>query len=193
MQLKPLALKLEQDQFQKLQFVHFEALPILATGDRELIGVVYLEDDNDNPILAERDILIDIDSSDETFLKVEKPRIIRGFSSALVFAQVGYNAPDELELHAVVDDGDEVISADISGATRESNTLVAEPLVSEVLAGKEFPIAMYLVNGDQLATFGESEKIFVSPSDFYEIESKNSRSEVTTSTVSTCNGSWVES
>ena len=155
------------------KFVHFEALPILATGDRELIGVVYLEDENDNPILAERDILIDIDSSDETFLKVEKPRISRGFSSALVFAQVGYNAPDELELHAVVDDGDEVISADISGATRESNTLVAEPLVSEVLAGKEFPIAMYLVNGDQLATFGESEKIFVSPSDFYEIESKN--------------------
>ncbi len=155
------------------KLVHFEALPILATGNRELIGVVYLQDENDNPILAERDILIDIDSSDEDFLRVEKPKIIRGFSSALVFAQVGHSAPDELELHAVVEESDEVISADISGATRDSNTLVAEPLVSEVLAGKEFPIAVYLENVGQLSTFGESERIFVSPSDFYEIESKN--------------------
>jgi len=155
------------------KLVKFEALPILATGNRELIGVVYLEDDNDNPILAERDIFIDIDSSDEDFLKVEKARIIRGFSSALVFAQVGHNAPDELELHAVVDDGDEVIDADISGATRDTNTLVVEPLVSEVLAGKEFPIAVYLENGNQLSTFGQTGKVFITPSDFFEIESKN--------------------
>jgi len=155
------------------KLVNFEALPILATGNRELIGVVYLKDDNENPILAERDIFVDIDSSDENFLKVERPKIAMGFSSALVFAQIGYNAPDDVELHAVVEEGDEIISADISGATRDSNTLMAEPLVSEVIAGKDFPIAVYLANGIELSTFGSSEKMFVSPSDFYEIESKN--------------------
>jgi hypothetical protein len=155
------------------KFIHFEDLPILASGNRELIGVVYLEDESDNPILAERDVFIDIDSSDEDFLKVEKTIIKRGFSSALVFAQVGHSAPTDLELHAVVDNSDEVITADVSGAVKGSNTLIIEPLVTRVLAGNEFPIAVYLENGIELTNFGDREIMFISPSEYYEVESKD--------------------
>ena len=155
------------------KFIHFEDLPILASGNRELIGVVFLEDENENPILAKRDIFIDIDSSDENFLKVERAVIKKGLSSALVFAQVGHSAPDELELHAVVDDSDEVIDAEVSGAVKDSNTLVVEPLVQKVLAGNKFPIAVYLENDDALTSFSDRETMFVSPSDYYEIESQD--------------------
>lgn len=155
------------------KFIHFEDLPILASGNRELIGVVYLEDESNNPILAERDIFIGIDSSDEDFLKVEKTIIKRGFSSELVFAQVGHSAPDDLELHADVDNSDEVIIADVSGAVKDSNTLIIEPLVTRVLAGKEFPIAVYLESGIELTNFGDREIMFISPSEYYEVESKD--------------------
>jgi len=46
--------------------IKFQALSVLADGNRQLIGVIYLEDGNDRPVIANRDIAVSFIASAKT-------------------------------------------------------------------------------------------------------------------------------
>ncbi|HWP78998.1 MAG TPA: Ig-like domain-containing protein [Candidatus Nitrosotenuis sp.] len=153
------------------KLIKFEALPVLTTGRSELIGVVYLEDEDENPVVAERDLTVKIDSSDSKSLTVPDVIIRKGDQIALVFGTVNHSAPTELELRAVVNEG-EITAVDIFGPDKDSLELVAEPLISDVLAGTSFPMILYLKDGTEVTSFPEAQEVFVAPNEYIEAQPK---------------------
>lgn len=153
------------------KIVKFETLPVLTTGKSELIGVVYLEDENDNPVVAERNIQIKIDSSDSKSLSVPDVTIIKGDQIALVYGTVSNSAPSNLKLRPVVNNG-KLTSVDIFGPDKDSLELVAEPLISDVLAGTSFPLILYLKDGTEVTSFPEAQEVFIAPNKYVEAQPK---------------------
>ncbi|MDE1812656.1 MAG: Ig-like domain-containing protein [Thaumarchaeota archaeon] len=117
-----------------------DILPILATGNDELIGVLHLEDNSGNPIIASHDMQIEIDSSDVNSLAVDDVMLNKGSGAALVFAKVGTSIPISLSLH-VVTYNDQTVNPVISLPT--SNSLNARSLVPKISSNTDFPIAVY--------------------------------------------------
>ena len=160
------------------KFVKFETLPILATGHKELIGLIHLEDATGNPITAKDNLEIEIDSSDNDFLSIDTVFLQRGFGSALVYADVSSNRPtdDTIEINPVVEiqsSGATLIEIDVFGPNEDSLTLVAESAIPKILADTEFPIVLYLKDGDQVVEFPSNSQVFASPSEIFEVETKS--------------------
>lgn len=153
------------------KLVKFETLPILTTGKSELIGVVHLEDEDGNPVVAKKDLTIKIDSSDNDSILVNDVIISRGDQSALVYGKISHSVPSDLQLRPVVNEG-EFTTVDSFGPDTNSLELVAEPLVSEVLTGSDFPLVFYLRDGDEVTSFSEEDDVFMSPNDYVQIQPK---------------------
>jgi hypothetical protein len=171
------------------RFVKFEPLPIFATGNKELIGVIHLEDESNNPIIADKNLEIKLDSSDNDFLKIDDVFLQEGSGSALVFGLVGHSIPADIDssnlvttaggtaisINPVVEVKDEtvtIITTQVFGTGEASHKLVAEPLIDKILANTEFPIVLYLSEGGKPAEFPKNTNIFVSPSDIFAVETK---------------------
>jgi len=162
------------------RFVKFEGLPIFTTGNKELIGILHLEDETGFPINADKNLEITIDSSDNKFLSIDPVFLQLGSSTALVFAQVGHSIPDgiesdEFEINPVVEVEDEsatTTEVEIFGPDEESHKLVAEPLIEKILANSEFPIVVYLTDKKEVTKFSKNSNLFVSPSEIFDIETK---------------------
>jgi len=162
------------------RFIKFEGLPIFTTGNKELIGLLHLEDENGFPIVADKNLEITIDSSDNEFLSIDPVFLQLGSGSALVFAQVGHSIPDgivsdEFEINPVVEVEDEsatTTEVEIFGPDEELHKLVAEPLIDKILANSEFPIVVYLTDKNEVTQFPKNSDIFVSPSEIFDVESK---------------------
>jgi len=172
----PLVFESEQIETKDLQLmddklVKFDTVPVLTTGKSELIGVVHLEDETGNPIIAKKDVTIKIDSSNEESILVNDVTISRGDQAALVYGRISHSVPSDLQLRPVVNEG-EFTSVDSFGPDTNSLELVAEPLVSEVLAGSDFPLVFYLKDGDEVTSFSEDNDIFMSPNDYVQIQPK---------------------
>lgn len=153
------------------KLVKFETLPILTTGKSELIGVVHLEDEDGNPVVAKKDLTIKIDSSDNDSILVNDVIISRGDQSALVYGKISHSVPSDLQLRPVVNEG-EFTTVDSFGPDTNLLELVAEPLVSEVLTGSDFPLVFYLRDGDEVTSFSEEDDVFMSPNDYVQIQPK---------------------
>jgi hypothetical protein len=153
------------------KLIKFVTVPILATGNKELIGVIYLEDESGNPVTAKSNLSIKIDSSDTKSLSVEDVILSPGDQTALVYGKVSHSVPTDLKLRAVVNGG-ELISATVFGPNKDSLELVAEPLISKVLTGTNFPLILYLKDGDEVTSFPEDADVFLSPNNYVEIEKK---------------------
>lgn len=153
------------------KLVQFQTLPVLATGKRELIGVVHLEDEDGNPVTAEKDLAIKIDSSDTKALEVEDVIMRSGSQVALVYGKTGHSIPTNLELRPMVNEG-ELTTIQAYGPDKDSLELVAEPLIPDVLSGTSFPIVMYLKDGTELTSFPEDNEVFVSPNEYVKIQTK---------------------
>lgn len=153
------------------KLVQFQTLPVLATGKRELIGVVHLEDEDGNPVAAEKEFAIKIDSSDTKALQVEDVIMSSGSQVALVYGKTGHSIPTNLELRPVVNEG-ELTTIQAYGPDKDSLELVAEPLIPDVLSGTRFPTVMYLKDGTDLTSFPEDNEVFVSPNEYIQIQTK---------------------
>ena len=162
------------------RFIKFEGLPIFTTGNKELIGMLHLEDETGFPIVSDKNLEITIDSSDNKFLSIDPVFLQLGSGSALVFAQVGHSIPDgvdseEFEINPVVEVEDETATTtevEIFGPDEELHKLVAEPLIDKILANSEFPIVVYLTDKNQVTQFPKNSDLFVSPSEIFDVETK---------------------
>lgn len=156
-----------------------DVLPILATGQDELIGVVHLENDSNivpgPPVIANRDLQIEIDSSDTSTLSVDPVTIQTGSGSALVFAKVASTVPVQPALH-VVTIGPQLVpqkySPVISVPTSNTLALVADPLIPAVLSNNNFPLALYMTKNGIITYFPTDLNSFVTPKDSLQAESK---------------------
>ncbi|MGQ0772502.1 MAG: hypothetical protein ACT4NT_07010 [Nitrososphaerota archaeon] len=172
----PLVIETEEIEAKDLELmddklVKFESLPVLTTGKSELIGVLYLEDESGNPVVAEKDLAIKIDSSDSKSLSIDDTIITKGDQIALVYGTVSNSAPADLELRPVVSEG-ELTDITVFGPDKDLLELVADPLISDVLAGTSFPIILYLKDGDEVTSFLESHDVFVAPNEYVEVKPK---------------------
>jgi hypothetical protein len=162
------------------RFVKFAGLPIFATGNKELLGMVYLEDDQDFPIIADKNLEIKLDSSDSDFLVIDDVFLQIGEGSALVFGKVGNSIPDginsdEFEINPVVEVENESVSptsVEVFGPDETKLKLIAEPLIPKVLKDTEFPIVLYFTENSQLTKFPKNSNLFVSPSKIFDVETK---------------------
>src|SRR5438445_912249 len=145
-----------------------DILPILATGQRELIGVLHLQDSSGNPILAKEKMVVHIDSSDQKSLSVDNVKLDRGSKAALVFATVGTVAKS-VTLN-VVTDSPQPISLAISSAAASTFSLVAEPLVPKVLTYTDFPLAEYMTKSGALNVFASDVTPLISPKELIQTE-----------------------
>ena len=168
-------LSLDQENIETMNFklyddklIKFEPFPILSTGNEELIGVVYLEDLDETPVIASNDVLVTINSSDDEKMTIQNLFIKDGKSSALVFAQTSTEIPTDLELY-VQTDISEIITPDIFTLDRDVIELHVEPLVDTILAESEFPLAIYLSENDELVEFNSDSQLFISPSEYFSI------------------------
>ena len=153
------------------KLVQFQTLPVLATGKRELIGVLHLEDEDGNPVVAKKELAIKIDSSDNKALTVEDVILVAGNQVALVFGKIGHSVPTDLELRPAVNEG-ELTTIEVFGPNKDSLELVVEPLIPDVLSGTSFPVVMYLKDGTELTSFPEDNDVFVSPNEYVQIQTK---------------------
>jgi len=162
------------------RFVQFKPVPIFATGNKELLGIITLEDENDFPIVANKNLEIQLDSSDKDFLTIDDVFLPVGEGSTLVFGMVGHSIPDgvnvdEFEINPVVEVESESISpsqVEVFGTEDSSLELISEPLISKILDGTEFPIVVYFTHDSQLAKFPKNSNLFVSPSKIFDVETK---------------------
>lgn len=148
-----------------------DIVPVLATGQKELVGVMHLEDDAGNPVAASKALKTVVDSSDERSFSIQDVQIDKGFGASLVFAQVGYAVPETLTLHVVTENG-ATIDPVVSGPTKEALTLVAEPLVSKVLSETNFPLALYVSDDGEFTYFPEDAVLSILPNEFVHVEPK---------------------
>lgn len=153
------------------KLVQFQTLPVLATGKRELIGILHLEDEDGNPVVAKKEMAIRIDSSDSKALTVEDVILEAGNQMALVFGKIGHSVPTDLELRPAVNEG-ELTTIEVFGPNKDSLELVVEPLIPDVLSGTDFPVVMYLKDGTELTSFPEDKDVFVSPNEHIQIQTK---------------------
>ncbi|MEX1053672.1 MAG: Ig-like domain-containing protein [Nitrosopumilaceae archaeon] len=168
-QLEIVNLELLDDKFAKL-----DILPILATGQKELVGVIHLENDaaaEGDPVVANTDLKIKVDSSDEKAVSVQDIQVDEGTGAALVFGETGYTMPETLELR-LVSEGDTTVTPTLSGPAKESLTLVAEPLIEKVLSNTDFPLVLYLSDGEEVTYFPEDSTLSIPPSEFVHVEPK---------------------
>jgi len=162
------------------RFVKFKPVPIFTTGNKELLGIITLEDENDFPIVANKNLEIKLDSSDNDFLSIDDVFLPVGESSALVFGTVGHSIPDDINddefvINPVVEVESESSSptkVEVFGTESSSLQLIAEPLVPKVLDGTDFPIVLYFTDNSQLAKFPKNSNLFVSPSEIFDVETK---------------------
>lgn len=158
------------------KFVKLDVLPIFATGNEELIGVLHLVDKEGYPILAEHNLEIKIDSTDKNFVSVEPIILAAGSGSSLVFGNVGISIPegdDNLQLNAAAEVGDnnpQLIETVMYGPNQETIKLEAESLIPKILSKTEFPIVVYLKDEKGITKFPNSANLFVSPSSIFEVE-----------------------
>jgi hypothetical protein len=156
-----------------------DLLPILATGQDELIGVVHLENDSVTvpgpPVIANSDLKIEIDSSDTNTLSVDPVTISRGTGSALVFAKVASTVPIQPTIQVVTvgpPSLPQTYSTTISVISSKSFALVADPVLPAILTDNEFPLAVYMTKDGMPNYFINDITPFISPQDTLQTESK---------------------
>jgi hypothetical protein len=145
-----------------------DSVPILATGQKELIGVIHLEDPFGKMLVAKDNLQIKIDSSDPSVVSITDVQMDKGSQAALVFAQVGKTAnPVTLD---VVTDNPQTVPQNVDSVAIDSSSLKAESLLAKVLTNTKIPIAYYLIKDNALSFSTGESPLMVSPSDSIQTE-----------------------
>ncbi len=143
--------------------VKIDTFPILATGERELIGIAHIQDVNGLYLLAPKDLHVRIDSSDLSTVSVEDVAFDLGSESAPIYAKVG-NIVNPVKLHVITSTPQTVVPI-ISSKNEDLITLVGEPLIPKVLSNSVFPLSLYFTNQGMSAFPKSSFDVQISPTD----------------------------
>ena len=143
--------------------VKIDTLPILASGERELIGVAHIQDANGLYLLAPRDLHVQIDSSDPSTVSVEDVVFALGSESAPIYAKIG-NIVNPVTLHVVTSTPQTVVPI-ISSKNEDSITLVGESLIPKVVTNSAFPLSLYVTKNGVSSLPKSAFDVQISPMD----------------------------
>jgi len=150
----------------------FDTLPVLVTGQEELIGVLHLMDSDGNPLVASDNLIVNVDSTDKSLFSVKEVKINKGLSTGLVFAQTGITAPSSLQLYDTTDNS-KLLTPKIFGPKEGGMSLVADPLIPQLVPGIESPLLLYMLdNTNSSSYFPDTLSLSISNTDLMQIESK---------------------
>jgi hypothetical protein len=148
-----------------------DMLPILATGQEELVGVLHLEDNKGNPVIPSKDFQTEVDSSDPNTLSIKNIQMNQGVDAALVFGNVGSTISSGITLN-VLTQNVQTVSPTITLPTPNSLTLAADPLITKAFSHDDYPLAVYMLDSTGTATFFPQDlNVFISPNDYIQIGS----------------------
>ncbi len=145
--------------------IKFEPLSVLADGSRQLIGVIYLEDENGHPVTADRDIVVPFTTSDKS-ISIENSIIKKGFESSLVYGNMGYFVPTDSDVAPNIPNA-EVVTLDIDGYTEESVSLKTYVPTDHFLKGEQHWIIVYMESSDGLFQIPLKQQIEISNSEIF--------------------------
>ena len=146
-----------------------DILPILGTGQNELIGIMHLEDTSGDTIMVKGNLLVHVDSSDLQTLSVDDVNLSSGSQAAPVFGTVGTFAKS-VTLNVVTENPQTITAPIVSGTTGTSTSIVAESLIPKILSHTDFPLAIYITNDGALDVFKNNETPLISPNDVIQTE-----------------------
>lgn len=151
--------------------IKFEPLSVLSDGSRQLIGILYLEDENGHPVTADRDIVVPFTSSDKS-ISIENSVIKKGFESSLVYGNMGYFVPTDTDIAPNVPNS-EVVTLDVDGYTEDSVSLKTHVSTDHFLKGEQHWIAVYMESSDGLFQIPKDQQIEISNSDVFIVDKEN--------------------
>jgi len=154
-------------------------VPFLATGEKEIIGVIYLEanlpevaytlqnediaflQDVDVPVMANANLQLEVASSDLSSLRPYPALFKQGDNAALLYGDTATIIPEEdLQLFVTDNEGVKTVTIDPNGPIKDDLNLIIEPLIPMILTGKDFPVLAYLDENviEEEATTSEGEE-----------------------------------
>jgi len=161
-----------------------KVLPFLTTGKQEIIAVTYYETDikisrqtggstlgSTNrefvtvtvPVQAKDDHKIIFSSSELDTVNPIDPTMKKGENVVIVFGDTGTIVPESsLNFFITDNEGVKTVTGNPIGPIEEDITLIVEPLVPMILAGNQFPVLVYLDEGEgeeTEATTDEDEEV----------------------------------
>ncbi len=147
-----------------------DLLPVLATGQNELIGIMHMQDNNDNPVLANRDLQFKIDSSNTDSISVNDIQLSRGDGAAPIFAKVGKSSSsNDINLNLVTLPPQSV-SVTLLPISSTALQLGEDSLLSKILSHDNFPLALYMLKDGALANSIEEMHPLVTPTEFIQTD-----------------------
>lgn len=149
--------------------VKFQPISVLADGNRQLIGIIYLEDSNGHPVIANRDIVVSFIASDKS-VSIENAIIVNGFESGLVYGNMGYFVPSDTNI-SLKSKNSKLVKLDVHGFDKDSVTLETYQFTDTILNGEEQEIILYMESSDgNLFKIPKNSKIEISESAIFKID-----------------------
>ncbi len=158
-----------------------ETLPFLTTGKEEIIAVTWYETDIEVsrqiggskegvtnralftvtvPVKASNDHNVIFSSSELDTVNPIHPKMKKGENVVIVFGETGTVVPEDSVIFTITDnEGVKTFTGNPIGPSEEEISLIVEPLVSMILAEKQFPVLAYLTEteGKETATIGDND------------------------------------
>ncbi|WP_246281994.1 Ig-like domain-containing protein [Nitrosopumilus ureiphilus] len=149
--------------------IKFSSLSILADGKRQLIGIIYLEDENGHPVIASRDIVVPFTASDESVL-IETSIIKKGFNSALVYGNVGYFVPSDKNIAPKIQNS-KPIELDMHGFSKDSVSIKTHLSSDIFLKDEQQWMIVFMESSDgNLFRIPEGQQIEISESEIFQVD-----------------------
>jgi len=145
--------------------IKFEAISVLADGNRQLVGIIYLEDANGHPVIADRDIIVPFTTSDKS-ISIENSIIKKGTESALVFGNIGHYIPTNTDIAPNIENF-EVVTLDIDGITEESISLKTHVPTDHLLKDEQHWITLYMESDSEIIEIPNDQYFEISDSGIF--------------------------
>jgi len=149
--------------------IKFFPLSVLADGNMQLIGIIYLEDENGHPVTANRNIVVPFTASDES-ISIETAIIKNGSESALVYGNMGYFVPTNTNILPQTPNS-ELVALDVQGFDKTAVSMKTHLTTDTILNGEQHWIIVYMESSDgNFFKIPENQQIKISESKIFQID-----------------------
>ncbi|MGD8299991.1 MAG: hypothetical protein PVG77_04745 [Nitrosopumilaceae archaeon] len=143
-----------------------QTIPMLASGDEQLIGVLYPSDTHGVALINLKTVESEINSSNRDALTISDDRMETGSGAKLIYGKLGTTKPDILEI-TIFGEEKETVVPTVFGPEKNELKLVSEPLVSKIMPKTSFPMMAYLIDEDNASWyFPDTSNVVMSPSEY---------------------------
>jgi len=122
--------------------IKFSSIPVLADGKKQLAGVLYLEDKNQHPVIANKDITIPFATSENT-AQIENAIIKKGEHSTLVFGKIESFSTESISITPLTEKPT-IEQLEVYGKEKDETVFTEFTPISDLIDGNTFWTVIYL-------------------------------------------------